>query len=64
MPAWVRRPLLAALCALLALAGPSRIYQGHHWPTDVLASYLLGTSYLIGLTGLYRRVVQWQATRR
>ncbi len=64
MPAWVRRPLLAALCALLALVGPSRIYQGHHWPTDVLASYLLGTSYLIGLTGLYRRVVQWQTTRR
>lgn len=64
LPAWVRRPLIAALCTLLALVGPSRIYQGHHWPTDVLASYLLGTSYLIGLTSLYRRVVQWRASRR
>ncbi len=64
LPTWVRRPVVAALCALLALVGPSRIYQGHHWPTDVLASYLLGTSYLIGLTGLYHRIVQWQAARR
>lgn len=64
LPPWVRRPLLAALCALLALVGPSRIYQGHHWPTDVLASYLLGTSYLIGLIRLYQRVVRWQAERR
>ncbi len=51
-----RRPIVAGLVALLALVGPSRIYQGHHWPSDVTASYLLGTSYLIGLTTLYRRV--------
>lgn len=54
-PPGLRRPLVAALCGLLALVGPSRIYQGHHWFTDVLASYLLGTGYLIGLTALYRR---------
>ncbi|MDQ3938753.1 MAG: phosphatase PAP2 family protein, partial [Chloroflexota bacterium] len=54
-PAQVRRPLVAGVLALLALVGPSRIYQGHHWPTDVAASYLLGLSYLIGVTALYRR---------
>jgi membrane-associated phospholipid phosphatase len=54
-PAIVRRPLLAFLTALIALVGPSRIYQGHHWPTDVLASYMLGLSYLVGLTALYRK---------
>jgi undecaprenyl-diphosphatase len=54
-PAALRRPLVAGLCGLLALVGPSRIYQGHHWPTDVTASYCLGTSYLIGLIALYRR---------
>ncbi len=64
LPNWVRRLLIGAVAVLLALVGPSRIYQGHHWPTDVLASYLLGTSYLIGLTGLYRRVVRGQAARR
>jgi len=51
-----RRPIVAAIIGMLALVGPSRIHQGHHWPTDVSASYLLGTSYLIGLITLYRRV--------
>jgi membrane-associated phospholipid phosphatase len=54
-PAQVRRPVVAGLLALLGLVGPSRIYQGHHWPTDVAASYLLGLTYLIGVTALYRR---------
>ena len=40
--------------ALLALVGPSRIQQGHHWTTDVVASYLLGTAYLLALVELYR----------
>jgi undecaprenyl-diphosphatase len=51
-----RRPIVAVLIGMLALVGPSRIHQGHHWPTDVTASYLLGTSYLIGVISLYRRV--------
>jgi undecaprenyl-diphosphatase len=55
-PAAPRRLIVGGLAALLALVGPSRIYQGHHWPTDVTASYLLGTSYLVALTALYRRV--------
>jgi undecaprenyl-diphosphatase len=55
-PRWPRRILVGALAALIAAVGPSRIYQGHHWPTDVAASYLLGMSYLIGLTSLYRWV--------
>jgi undecaprenyl-diphosphatase len=54
-PAALRRPLVALLCGLVATVGPSRVYEGHHWPTDVLASYLLGFSYLIGLTAVYRR---------
>jgi len=55
-PAGPRRALVAGLAGLLALVGPSRIYQGHHWPTDVSASYLLGTSYLVGLIALYRKI--------
>lgn len=55
-PVGVRRAIVAFLAGLLALVGPSRIHQGHHWPTDVTASYLLGTSYLTVLINLYRRV--------
>jgi undecaprenyl-diphosphatase len=51
-----RRLLVAFFTGLVALVGPSRIQQGHHWPTDVTASYLLGTSYLVGIVALYRRL--------
>ncbi len=55
-PAGWRRAVVAGLVGLVGLVGPSRIHQGHHWFTDVIASYLLGLAYLIGLTSLYRRV--------
>jgi membrane-associated phospholipid phosphatase len=58
-PGRLRTLLTAFLGGLLALVGPSRIYLGHHWLTDTLASYLMGTAYLIGLTALYRRVRTW-----
>lgn len=54
----VRAPLprrlgVAGLGGLVAIVGPSRVQQGHHWATDVTASYLLGLAYLLGLTSLY-----------
>lgn len=55
----LRRAVVGFLGTVLALVGPSRIHLGHHWLTDVLASYLLGFSYLIGLTWFYRRVKHW-----
>ena len=55
-PPQVRWPLSLGLVGLVVAVGPSRIYQGHHWPTDVTASYMLGFAYLIGLMALYRRV--------
>jgi len=54
-PRWLRALVVAPLVGFVALVGPSRIYQGHHWPTDVLASYLLGIASLLGLTALYDR---------
>ncbi len=55
-PVRVRQVVVGGLVALLASVGPSRVHRGHHWPTDVIASYLLGTSYLVGLITLYRRI--------
>ena len=51
----LRRLVVGALTTLIAAVGPSRIYLGHHWPSDVLASYLLGSSYLAALFVGYRR---------
>jgi undecaprenyl-diphosphatase len=53
-PVALRRAIVGFLVGIVALVGPSRIHQGHHWFTDVTASYLLGISYLLGLTRLYR----------
>ena len=50
----LRNASVASLAGLLALVGPSRIQQGHHWTTDVVASYLLGLAYLYTLVELYR----------
>jgi membrane-associated phospholipid phosphatase len=53
------------LTSLVALVGPSRIYLGHHWFTDVVASYLLGMSMLLGNAAVYRRVkTRWLNLRR
>lgn len=52
---WARFAPLALLSSIIGLVGPSRVYLGHHWLTDVLASYCLGTGYLMGLIGLHRR---------
>ena len=50
----LRNASVMTLTSVLALVGPSRIQQGHHWTTDVVASYLLGTAYLFALVELYR----------
>ena len=62
-PAAIRRTLVGLLTALIALVGPSRIYLGHHWFTDVTASYMLGTTYLLVVANIYRWV-RIQVTRR
>jgi undecaprenyl-diphosphatase len=61
LPRWLT---VTSLTGLVGLVGPSRIYQGHHWATDVLASYLLGLATLIGWTALYRRLKAEQVARQ
>ncbi len=60
-----RRIGIGFLASLVALVGPSRIYLGHHWFTDVVASYLLGMSMLLANAAAYRRVkTRWLNRRR
>lgn len=52
---WLRFGPIGIVGTLIGLVGPSRVYLGHHWLTDVLASYSLGSGYLMGLIGLHSR---------
>jgi undecaprenyl-diphosphatase len=55
-PGWLRNLVLTGCGALILLIAPSRIGMGHHWASDVLASYCLGIAFLIGHIALYRRL--------
>ena len=52
---WLRFVPVSIVSTLIGLVGPSRVYLGHHWLTDVLASYCLGSGYLMILIGLHSR---------
>ncbi len=43
---WFRTALLTLLAGIILLVGPSRIYMGQHWPSDVGGAYLVGTLWL------------------
>jgi membrane-associated phospholipid phosphatase len=58
-PPVLRAILLFVFGALVALVGLSRIYEGQHWASDVLAAYLLASVWLAAVVWLY----QWGKPR-
>jgi undecaprenyl-diphosphatase len=54
-----RTVALVALGLLLVLVGPSRIYLGAHWASDVIGAYLLGILVLFAIVHVYH----WGKTR-
>jgi membrane-associated phospholipid phosphatase len=64
--AWIHlaglaRVTVIAICsALIILVGPSRVFLGAHWASDVLGSYIIGTLWLFILILAY----QWAIRQR
>ncbi|GAC1431279.1 MAG: hypothetical protein NVSMB65_04800 [Chloroflexota bacterium] len=52
-PSPLRTLVLSLLAALIVLVGPSRVYLGHHWASDVAAGELVGLTYLFGMLQVY-----------
>ncbi len=58
-----RRVVLTITGSLVTLVGPSRIYLGHHWASDVLGGYALGFGLLVTMIDGYRQGA-WPLTWR
>ena len=55
------RVIVIAVCgALILLIGPSRVFLGAHWASDVLGSYIIGSIWLFLLILAY----QWAVSRK
>jgi undecaprenyl-diphosphatase len=62
--AWWRRALVALLAIPILLIGVARVYEGAHWPSDVLGGYLIGGIWLALTIRLYQSARAWLARRR
>ena len=55
--------VMATCCALVLLIGPSRVYLGAHWASDVVEAYIIGVLWLFVLILGYQLVSRKSTTR-
>ncbi len=58
-PGRLRNTLIGLCTGMIATIGPSRVYLGAHWPSDVMAGYIYGGLWFGGIITLYLRVKAW-----
>lgn len=51
---WLRTILLLTFISLVITVGPSRVYLGEHWTSDVIGAYIIGFVVLFGVIRAYR----------
>jgi undecaprenyl-diphosphatase len=67
--AWIHfagraRVIVIAICsALIVLIGPSRVFLGAHWASDVLGSYIIGAIWLFVLILAYQWAIRHNRAR-
>lgn len=52
----LRNALIGICTLLIGSIGPSRIYLGAHWPSDVMAGYIYGGLWFGGIMAVYLRI--------
>jgi len=57
---WVRVATILAAVLWAVAMGLSRVYLGHHWPSDVALGWSLGATWLVALIWTHQR---WLASR-
>jgi membrane-associated phospholipid phosphatase len=54
--AWLRLAIQITSVAIIAATGFARVWEGAHWPTDVLGAYAYGGLFLVILFAAYTRI--------